>query len=101
MQSAEKKSELSTKLREICAEIESKDGRKIELIKRVIISGFKKGMDVCNCVASMHVIVAKRWTLETQGSRYMYLFLISSVITCTKGSLCDDYQYHRQAPTLR
>ena len=59
MQSAEKKSELSTKLREICAEIESKDGRKIELIKRVIISGFKKGMDVCNCVASMHVAVAK------------------------------------------
>ena len=52
MQSAEKKSELSTKLREICAEIESKDGRKIELIKRVIISGFKKGMDVfskCAC----------------------------------------------------
>lgn len=44
MQSAEKKSELSTKLREICAEIESKEGRKIELIKRVIISGFKQGM---------------------------------------------------------
>ena len=47
MQSAEKKSELSTKLREICTEIESKDGRKIELIKRVIISSrFKKGKHV-------------------------------------------------------
>ena len=100
MQSAEKKSELSTKLREICTEIESKDGRKIELIKRVIISGFKKGMDVCNCVASVHVVVTKRWTPETQGSMYVYLFLISSVITCTKGLLCDDYQCHRQTPTL-
>ena len=98
MQSAEKKSELSTKLREICAEIESKDGRKIELIKRVIISGFKKGMDVF--IASVHVVIPKRWTSESQGSRYMYLFLVCSVITCTKGSLCDDYQYHRQAPTL-
>ena len=50
MQSAEKKSELSTKLREICSEIESKDGRKIELIKRVIISNrFRKGTDVCTC----------------------------------------------------
>lgn len=38
MDSAEKKSELSTKLKEICAEIESKDGRKVELIKRVIVS---------------------------------------------------------------
>ena len=38
MDCAEKKSELSTKLKEICAEIESKDGRKVELIKRVIVS---------------------------------------------------------------
>ena len=62
MQSAEKKSELSTKLREICAEIESKEGRKIELIKRVIISGFKKGTDVhtctCSCVASTYMLHA-------------------------------------------
>ena len=58
MLSAEKKSELSTKLREICAEIESKDGRKVELIKRVIISELKKGMHVhiilCICSMYMH-----------------------------------------------
>ena len=51
-------------------------------------------------LASVHVVIAKRWISEIQGSRYMYLFLVSSVITCTKGSLCDDYQCHRQAPTL-
>ena len=38
MDSADKKSELSTKLKEICSEIESKDGRKVELIKRVVVS---------------------------------------------------------------
>jgi hypothetical protein len=63
MQSAEKKSELSTKLREICAEIESKDGRKIELIKRVIISRFKKGTCTYahSCVANTYLHVVVQW----------------------------------------
>lgn len=44
MDVADKKSELSIKLKELCAEIESKDGRKVELIKRVIVSTkFNKG----------------------------------------------------------
>ncbi len=70
MQSAEKKSELSTKLREICAEIESKDGRKIELIKRVIISRFKKGTYVRSCVADtyLHIAVPEGLTPETRES---------------------------------
>lgn len=44
MDMVDKKSELSTKVKEICSEIESKDGRKVELIKRVIVSTrFNKG----------------------------------------------------------
>lgn len=42
METADKKSELSTKLKEICFEIESKEGRKVELIKRVIVSSTTK-----------------------------------------------------------
>ena len=46
MDKADKKSELSVKLKEICSEIESKDGRKVELIKRVIVSTkFNKGTE--------------------------------------------------------
>ena len=37
-ESADKKSELSSKLKEICSEIEGREGRKVELIKRVIVS---------------------------------------------------------------
>ena len=57
MDMVDKKSELSNKVKELCSEIESKDGRKVELIKRVIVSTrFNKGTDfMSSFILRLHV----------------------------------------------